>query len=105
LSAAVLWHIIYFRHSFNYPEFVLKENIAFNPWASAYPDQENSSTISLSKMRHCFFNADKAKMANSEYASATALHIEASINTYNNIPNNQSGLYCQYRFFAVKLRF
>ncbi len=44
-------------------------------------------------------------MVNCVSASATAQHIEAHISTNNNLLYNQGELYCQYRFFAVELRF
>jgi sigma54-dependent transcription regulator len=42
------------------------------------------------KIRHCFFSADKSKMVNcvSASASASAQHIEAPINTNNNLPDS-----------------
>ena len=38
------------------------------------------------EIRHCFFSADKSKMVNCVSAPASAQHIEAPINTNNNLP-------------------
>jgi hypothetical protein len=47
----------------------------------------------------------EAKMVNCVSTSASVQHIEALISTNNNLPNNQRRLYCQYRLFALELRF
>jgi len=57
------------------------------------------------KIRHCFFNANQAKIANCVSASSLAQHIEASIKRNQYQPDNGSGLFCQYRFFDVELEF
>jgi len=56
-------------------------------------------------IRHCYFKADKSKMANCVSARDAAQHIEAPIDKNNNYPNNQEGFGCQYKFFAPGLKF
>jgi hypothetical protein len=57
------------------------------------------------KIRHCFFSAYQAKMVNWVSASASAQHIEAPINTNNNLLYNQSRFCCQDFFFAPGLQY
>jgi hypothetical protein len=49
----------------------------------------------IRKIRHCFFSANQAKIANCVSVSAATQHIEAPNNANNTHPNNQSRFCCQ----------
>jgi len=57
------------------------------------------------KIRHCFFNVNKSKIANCVSASASTQHIEAPISANNIQLDNQSKFCCQAYFITPGLQF